>query len=53
MYDPKIQYGYDMFRDLFNKHAHELFFIELKYELLKYGDGIEQPVPNVIAEFKR
>jgi len=53
MYDPKIQYGYDMYRDLFNKHGHELYYIELKFDKISYGDGYEQIVPNIVAEFKR
>lgn len=53
MYDPKIQYGLDMFKDLTNKHAHELYYAELKWERISYGDGLEQIHPVAILEFKR
>ena len=57
MYDPQIRYGLDMIKELFNKHAHELYYIELKGEKIKYlsedGCEYEQIYPNVVAEFKR
>jgi hypothetical protein len=53
MYNPQIQYACDMTKDLFNKHAHELYYIELVWERIVHDGKLVQVVPVVMAEFKR
>ena len=53
MYDPKIKEVCQMVSDLFRQHAEQLYWGELRFDVLKYGDGYEQIAPNFIAEFKR
>ncbi len=57
MFDPHIKGGNQMFVDVFNLHAHEVFTFDYWYEVLQYDDGagnlLDQIAPRVFVQMKR
>lgn len=56
MYNPQFNKQIAMVRDITNKHAGEIDYLKLDWVVLelydKRGEMIQQPVPNLVIDFK-